>query len=156
MNSSRYQHFPVTPISAALGATISDIDLRHIDDKIFSDIKAAFAQFSVLFFPDQQFTPEDHIDFANRFGEINVNRFFDRLADYPMIAEVRKEPEETHNIGSGWHTDHSYDQIPALGSLLYAREVPSVGGDTLFASMYKAYEQLSHQGHQFSKEYELW
>ena len=62
---------------------------------------------------------------------------------YAQIAEVRKEAEQTTNIGGGWHTDHSYDEIPALGSILYAREVPDVGGDTLFASMYAAYDDLS-------------
>ncbi len=60
-----------------------------------------------------------------------------------MIAEVRKEPEQTRNIGGGWHTDHSYDEVPALGSMLYAREVPQTGGDTLFAGMYAAYDALS-------------
>ena len=60
-----------------------------------------------------------------------------------MIAEVRKEPEQERNIGGGWHTDHSYDEVPALGSMLYAREVPQTGGDTLFASMYAAYDALS-------------
>jgi len=65
------------------------------------------------------------------------------VPDYPMIAEVRKEPEQQRNIGNGWHTDHSYDEAPALGSMLYAREVPRTGGDTLFASMYVAYDALS-------------
>src|SRR5947209_7995025 len=60
-----------------------------------------------------------------------------------MIAEVRKEPDQQRNIGNGWHTDHSYDEAPALGSMLYAREVPTTGGDTLFASMYAAYDALS-------------
>ena len=56
---------------------------------------------------------------------------------------MRKEPEQTKNIGGGWHTDHSYDAIPALGSVLYAREVPEYGGDTIFSSMYAAYDALS-------------
>lgn len=60
-----------------------------------------------------------------------------------MIAEVRKEPDQQKNIGGSWHTDHSYDLAPAMGSILYAREVPDSGGDTLFASMYLAYEALS-------------
>jgi len=62
---------------------------------------------------------------------------------HPQIAEVRKEPHQKTNIGAAWHTDHSYDQIPAMGSILYAREVPSLGGDTLFSSMYAAYDALS-------------
>ena len=72
-----------------------------------------------------------------------MNRFFKPVPSYPLIAEVRKEPEQTSNIGGRWHSDHSYDQIPATGSILYAREVPDTGGDTVFASMYAAYDSLS-------------
>ena len=86
---------------------------------------------------------EQHIAFAGQFAPININRFFKAAPGFPQIAEVRKEPEQTKNIGGGWHTDHSYDQIPALGSVLYAREVPEAGGDTMFASMYAAYDALS-------------
>jgi taurine dioxygenase len=96
-----------------------------------------------VFFRDQQLSPEQHIAFARCFGEIDVNRFFATVPGYPTIAEVRKEPEQQRNIGNGWHTDHSYDEAPALGSMLYAREVPKTGGDTLFASMYAAYDALS-------------
>ena len=97
----------------------------------------------MVFFRDQTLTPEQHIALARQFGAINVNRFFAHADGYPEIALVVKEPDQTKNIGGGWHTDHSYDQIPALGSMLYAREVPPTGGDTLFASMYAAYDALS-------------
>src|SRR6185312_11913594 len=97
----------------------------------------------VVFFRDQQLTPEQHVAAAERFGPININLFFKHADGYPMIAEVRKEPEQKSNIGGGWHTDHSYDPAPALGSMLYAREVPRSGGDTMFASMYAAYDALS-------------
>jgi len=96
-----------------------------------------------MFFRDQGLSPEQHIGFAERWGAININRFFATVEGYPMIAEVRKEPHQEKNIGGGWHTDHSYDHIPALGSILYAHEVPESGGDTMFASMYLAYETLS-------------
>ena len=96
-----------------------------------------------MFFRGQWLTPEQHIAVARRFGNININRFFSHADGYPEIALVVKEPHQTKNIGGGWHTDHSYDQEPALGSILYAREVPRSGGDTLFASMYAAYEALS-------------
>jgi taurine dioxygenase len=81
-------------------------------------------EYGVVFFRDQKLTPEQHIAFASSFGAIDVNRFFATVAGYPMIAEVRKEPEQQRNIGNGWHTDHSYDEAPALGSMLYAPEVP--------------------------------
>jgi taurine dioxygenase len=96
-----------------------------------------------VFFRDLPLTPEQHVAFAERFAPIDINRFFATVPGYPMIAEVRKEPEQIRNIGGGWHTDHSYDEAPALGSMLYAREVPQTGGDTLFASMYAAYDALS-------------
>jgi len=106
-------------------------------------IRRTLADRGVVFFRDQQLTPEQHIALARRFGDINVNRFFAHAENYPEIALVAKEPHQTRNIGGGWHTDHSYDQAPAMGSILYAREVPPSGGDTLFASMYAAYDALS-------------
>ena len=132
----KYQHIRVTPASAHVGAEIGGVDLtKPLADAVLSEIQQAFGEYGVVFFRDQHLSPEQHIAVAKRFGPIDVNRFFAHVPGYPMIAEVRKEPEQTRNIGGGWHTDHTYDQIPALGSMLYAREVPETGGDTLFASM---------------------
>ncbi|MEM7170313.1 MAG: TauD/TfdA family dioxygenase [Pseudomonadota bacterium] len=143
MNSD-FHHIDVRPLTGALGAEIFGVDLsKDLDEGCFDEIKRAFADHSVIFFRDQVITPEQHIAFAQRWGAINVNRFFEAHADYPMIAVVRKEADQAKNIGGMWHADHSYDQEPALGSALYACEVPDVGGDTLFASMYHAYESLS-------------
>jgi len=129
--------------TAGVGAFVSGIDLRTINDAVLVQLKDAFAQYGLLFFRDQQLSPQDHIAFARRWGPININRFFAPVAGYPQIAQVLKEPEQRVNIGDGWHTDHSYDQIPALGSLLYARETPPQGGDTLFANTCSAYDGLS-------------
>ena len=132
------------PTSGAVGAEILGIDLsRGLDDSDVDELRAAFNAYGVIFFRDQAISPEQHIAFAERFGTININRFFKAAPGYPQIAEVRKEPSQKTNIGGGWHTDHSYDQIPALGSILLAREVPQHGGDTLFASMALAYDALS-------------
>jgi len=134
----------VRAVSTAVGAEILGLDLADsLPDATIDAIRQALFQHGVVFFRDQKLTPEQHAAFAQRFGAINVNRFFKTVDGYPMIAEVRKEPEQTGNIGGGWHTDHSYDQVPAMGSILYAREVPETGGDTLFASMYAAYDALS-------------
>lgn len=139
-----YSHIRVEPLSAHVGAEISGVDLAQpIRDAAFCEIRRAFGKYGVVFFRDQHLTPEQHVSFAQRFAPIDINRFFATVPGYPMIAEVRKEPEQTRNIGGGWHTDHSYDQEPALGSMLYAREVPRTGGDTLFAGMYAAYDVLS-------------
>jgi taurine dioxygenase len=132
------------PASGAVGAEILGIDLsRGLDDSAVDELRAAFNAYGVIFFRDQTISPEQHIAFAERFGTININRFFRAAPGYPQIAEVRKEPNQKTNIGGRWHTDHSYDQIPALGSILLAREVPERGGDTLFASMSLAYDALS-------------
>ena len=127
----------------AIGAEIHDVDLNDLSEATLAELRIAYAQYGVLFFRDQQLTPEAHIELAQHWGKININRFFTPVENYPQIAEVRKEPDQKYNVGGGWHTDHSYDQIPALGSLLYAKEVPSHGGDTLFAGCGVAFDNLS-------------
>ena len=130
--------------SPCVGAEIAGVDLgRPLSGDTVDEIRQAVFEFGVVFFRDQRLTPDQHVAFARHFGDINVNRFFKAADGYPMIAEVRKEPDQEQNIGGNWHTDHSYDAVPALGSILYAREVPEQGGDTLFASMYAAYDALS-------------
>ncbi len=139
-----YQTIEVRPLSAALGAEIAGVDVgAGPGEARFAEIRRAFGEFGVIFFRDQQLSPEQHVAFAERWGAINVNRFFTPVEGYPMIAEVLKEPGQKDNVGGDWHTDHSYDTAPAMGSILYAREVPELGGDTLFASMYQAFETLS-------------
>ena len=134
----------IRPVGAAIGAEITGVDLS--EPLVPGDrdaIRATLADRGVVFFRDQTLTQDQHIGLARQFGAINVNRFFAHADGYPEIALVVKEPHQTRNIGGGWHTDHSYDQAPALGSILYAREVPPTGGDTLFSSMYAAYDALS-------------
>lgn len=130
--------------AGGVGAIIEGIDLRQqLGANAVGLLKAALRDHGVIFFHGQQLMPEQHIAFAEYFGKINVNRFFQPVDGYPQIAQVRKEADQTVNIGGGWHTDHSYDQVPALGSVLLARNVPSHGGDTLFADMHSAYDALS-------------
>lgn len=133
----------VTPASEVVGAFIDGVQVARCTDDELALIKQAYVDHAVVFFRDQELTPDEHIAFARRWSSINVNRFFTPVAAHPVIAEVRKEPHQTENIGQAWHTDHSYDQVPAMGSILYARETPPVGGDTLFASQYAAYDALS-------------
>ncbi len=139
-----YRILEVTPLSTAVGAEVRGVDIAAgIGDAGFAELRRAFVEHGVIFLREQDLTPARHIEFAERWGEINVNRFFRKTDADPRIAEVLKEPHQKTNIGSTWHTDHSYDQVPAMCSILYAREVPGVGGDTLFAGMYAAYEALS-------------
>lgn len=126
-----------------VGAEVTDVDLNSLPDADFDLIRQAVAEAGVVMIRDQDLTPEDHIAFARRWGGIDINNYFPANGGYPEIAEVRKAETQMINIGGGWHTDHSYDQVPAMGSVLLARELPPVGGDTLFASMGAAYDSLS-------------
>jgi taurine dioxygenase len=131
----------IRPLTGGLGAEILGADVR--DREQFEEIHAAFAKHSVIVLRDQKISPEDHLDFARRFGPININRFFKPVDGHPEIATVLKEKDQKEAVGEGWHTDHSYDQVPAMGSILHAIEMPPFGGDTLFVSMGAAYEALS-------------
>ena len=133
----------IRPLAAHCGAEITGIDVRHIGDDELAALRQTLAEAGVVMVRDQQLTPEDHIAFARRWGDIDVNNYFPANGGYPEIAEVRKAETQFVNIGGGWHTDHSYDPVPAMGSILVARELPPVGGDTLFASMGAAYDALS-------------
>ena len=140
----RNMQMEVRPISGALGAEIFGVDFAAgVDEETFDCIRTTFHEHCVIVIRDQDLTPEQHVAAARRFGDINVNRFFTPVDGHPEVAEVRKEPQQKRNIGNKWHTDHSYDDAPALGSMIYALEVPPVGGDTMFANMSLAWETLS-------------
>jgi len=141
---ARSNALDIRPMAGAVGAEILGLDLAdRLDADSLRDIRDTLAERGVVVFRAQSLTPDQHIAVARQFGDINLNRFFAHLDGHPEIALVVKEPHQTRNIGGGWHTDHSYDHAPALGSMLLAREVPDHGGDTLFASMYAAFDALS-------------
>ena len=134
----------IRPISATTGAEIHGIDLtRPLSDRAYREIRGALNSYGVIFFRDQEVTSAQHVAFAERFGDIYVTDFMNPVPGYPVITIVGKEPEQTRNVGGNWHTDHPFEERPPLGSILVARELPSVGGDTMFASMYDAYDRLS-------------
>ena len=133
----------IVPLNGGCGAEVQGVDLNAMSDVEVEAVSDAQAEHGVVFFRDQSLPPDRQLAAAERFGAINVNRFFTPVPEEPRVAMVLKEPHHDTNVGGGWHTDHSYDQVPALGSMLHALEVPSQGGDTLFASMYQACEALS-------------
>ena len=141
---TKQQAIAIRPIAGALGAEIGGVDLAGLlSDGLIAEIRAALLERHVIFFRDQHLTPEQHLAFGHHFGELQVHDFVEGMQDNEEILEVRKEADETLNFGGGWHTDVSYLERPALGSVLYAREVPDYGGDTLFANQHLAYETLS-------------
>jgi len=136
------KHMQLRPLSEHVGIEAIGIELNQLDDVDFGILRQAVAERGVLLIHDQDLTPEQHIGFARRWGAIDINNYFPSNGGHPEIAEVRKAETQTTNIGGGWHTDHSYDQVPAMGSILLARETPPTGGDTLFASLGAAYDAL--------------
>jgi taurine dioxygenase len=141
---SKIEGLTVVPLPNC-GAEVLGVDLNNMSANEFAAVKKAYADYGIIFFRDQKLSEDQHIAFAKKFGEIDVNKFFPHIDGYREIAKVGKEKEQKTNIGGGWHTDHSYDQIPAMGSILVARTLPPAGGDTLFANMYAAYDTLDDE-----------
>lgn len=133
----------IKKLSGFVGAEISNIHLTDLNDSTFVAIQNALFEHGVIFFREQFLTPEQHIAFAERWGNIDVSRFFNSVAGYPQIAEVLTKPDQKIVIGGHWHTDQSFDPAPAMASILSAQQLPEFGGDTLFASMGAAYDHLS-------------
>lgn len=134
----------VEPVAGALGAEVSGVDLfGPLDDATVAAVRRAWLEHGVIFFRDQELPPAAFLAFARRFGEPIEYPFVKGLPEAPEIIPVLKQADERVNFGGIWHSDTAYLDIPPMASMLIAREVPPAGGDTLFASMYLAYEALS-------------
>lgn len=131
-------------LAGALGAELSGVDLSgELADETVAAIRKALVEHQVIFFRDQALTPEQQVAFGARFGPLNIHPYVAGMPGRPEVMEIVKEPEDRVNFGGGWHSDMSFLQTPAIGSILYAVEVPQFGGDTLFASQAAAYDALS-------------
>ena len=134
----------VRPIAGALGAEIHGVDLAsELDSEAVAAIRRAFLDHLVIFFRDQDLPPDRFLAFARRLGTPVEYPLVKGIDGYPEIIRVAKLEHETVNFGGIWHSDTTYLETPPMGTMLVAREVPPVGGDTLFANMYLAYEALS-------------
>jgi taurine dioxygenase len=134
----------VRPIAGALGAEIHGVDLAaELDSGTVAAIRRALLDHLVIFFRDQELPPERFLGFARRLGTPVEYPLVKGIEGYPEIIRVAKLEHETVNFGGIWHSDTTYLETPPMGTMLVAREVPPVGGDTLFANMYLAYETLS-------------
>ncbi|CCD88989.1 putative TauD/TfdA family dioxygenase [Bradyrhizobium sp. ORS 285] len=142
----------IIPTGAQLGAEIRNVDLRHLDDKAFSTLLGAFHDHSVLLVRGQSLSDQDLIAFSRRFGELdfapiqeNGRRFVEGLPEIYIVSNVKVNGEAIGSLGAGeavWHTDMSYLDTPPIASALYALEIPPVGGNTSFCSMYAVYDAL--------------
>lgn len=136
--------------SRALGATVSGIDLsQDFSDAEIAALRDAFNTHGLLLFRGQDVSPEDHVRFSRRFGELEHHVLNDALLDglpeIYILSNLKKNGRRVGRAGAGhyWHSDLSYMEAPSLGSLLRAIEVPEVGGDTMFANLAAAYDALS-------------
>ena len=131
-------------IAGALGAEVLGVDLAQpLSQEQVGELRRAWLEHLVLFFRDQALTPEQFMVFARAWGEPIEYPFVHGIEGFPQIIEVKKLEHEKVNFGGIWHSDTTYLEIPPMASMLLAREVPPVGGDTLFANQYLAWETLS-------------
>ena len=131
-------------IAGALGAEVRGVDLaKPVSHQQVSELRRAWLEHLVLFFRDQPLTPGQFMAFARTWGEPIEYPFVSGIEGFPQIIEVKKLEHEKVNFGGIWHSDTTYLDIPPMASMLLAREVPPVGGDTLFANQYLAWETLS-------------
>jgi len=134
----------IVPLSPTIGAEVTGVDLTHISDNEFAHIDAAFTEHSVLVFRDQAaLQPHEQVAFAKRFGPLHTHPAAPTLEENPEVFVIHAHAESKVANGNGWHTDVSCDVEPPLGTLLQLHLLPPTGGDTLFASMYAAFETLS-------------
>ena len=134
----------VDPVSPVIGGEVSGIDLTSpLDDATLHALKQALAQHLVLFFRDQDLTVERHKALGRQFGSLHVHPAAPKDAEHPEVLVVHADEKVRFVAGSLWHSDVSCDTEPPMGSILRIVQVPSLGGDTLFASMYAAYDALS-------------
>ena len=136
----------IAPLTAALGAEVRGLDLRDLPgDSVLADaVRSAFVEHHVLVFRDQDLDREAHKAIGRLFGELHIHpSMVRRNAPDPEIFPVEANAETTLNNGGLWHSDLSCEAMPPLGSMLLLTQVPTTGGDTLFANMHLAFERLS-------------
>ena len=140
----------VTKVSGALGASVSGIDLEQATEADALIVGDLLVEHGVLFFRDQEMTPEQQKALGRHFGELHFHPAWPRLVEgHPEVMEIYTDENSKHIAGEHWHSDVSCDAEPPLGTILYMTEVPPVGGDTLFANMYAAFGALSEPMQRF-------
>ncbi len=133
------------PLTPAIGAEVAGIDLAEcLSDGVIAWLSEQLVEHKVLFFRRQRITVGQHIAFARRFGELEIHPFSPSHPEHPEVIILRNDREHPPYINV-WHSDVTWRKAPSLGSILRARKVPAVGGDTLFANMEAAYDGLDER-----------
>ena len=140
---SPYESITVDKLTPIIGAEIGEVDLRTPSNRQMDEIHRALAENLVIFFRDQHLSPEQHLDFGRKFGELHIHPAAPAVEGHPELMVIHADKDSFRANGEGWHSDVSCDPEPPMGSILYIKKCPPRGGDTLFANMYRAYETLS-------------
>ena len=139
-----YRRISVEPLTPAIGAEVSGVDLREpLDDDAYTEIRRALLEHGVIFFRDQPIDHEQHLAFGRRFGELHLHPVAPDVDGRPELLRVHTDAHSIRTNGDYWHSDVTCDEEPPMGSILHLHTVPECGGDTLFASMYAAWDALS-------------
>jgi taurine dioxygenase len=139
-----YETIGVEKYTPIIGAELSGIDLAHpLSNRQMDEIHRALAENSVIFFRDQHLSQEQHLAFGRNFGELHIHPAAPHAPGHDELMIIHADKNSPRANGEGWHSDVSCDPTPPMGSILYINQTPPKGGDTLFASMYAAYEALS-------------
>ncbi|HEX2891392.1 TauD/TfdA dioxygenase family protein [Vineibacter terrae] len=145
-DATAYEGIVVRKLTPIIGAEIGGVDLAQpLSNRIQDEIHRALAENLVIFFRDQVLTPDQHLAFGRRFGDLHVHPAAPHEPGRPELMIVAADENSTRANGEGWHSDVSCEAEPPMGSILYIKQCPAEGGDTLFASMYAAYEALSER-----------
>ena len=156
MNNTNYKSIEVSPISGALGAIITGVELKNtLQDKVFAEVYRAFLEYKVIFFNDQELSPETQLRVGRLFGKPIIYPFVKGLKDYPEITPILKRENDLNNFGGVWHSDTTYQEQPPKATMLYAVEVPEFGGDTEFANQCLALDNLSEGMQKFLNEHRV-
>lgn len=140
------QYFTSTPLTGALGARITGIDLsRPLDEGARRALDDAFHQYLVLTFPEQQLAPPELLSLTRQLGGVGCTPYLTGMQDFPDVVPVVKEADERSPLtfGASWHTDFSFQKLPPSRTILYGLDTPEAGGDTLFCNLYLAFKTLS-------------
>ena len=135
----------IKPLTGVLGVRIEGLDLNSdLDDELIKDLRTAICEFEVAVIPNQKLSPEDQVAFSHLLGPYSPVPFVKPLQENSEVIKVVKESTEpdAFNFGGVWHSDFSFLPIPPAFTILYAIDVPPVGGDTVWASTTTAYSQL--------------
>lgn len=139
-----YETIKVKKLSPIIGAEIDCVDLSHpLPPHVFDEVHRALMENLVIFFRDQHLDHEQHKALGRQFGTLHIHPASPPPPGHPEILIIHADANSKRVSGETWHSDVSCDDEPPMGSLLYLHTVPEVGGDTMFANMYRAYESLS-------------